>query len=122
MRFILFFALFMGCAFAKTPPLEDMIAQMIVVGFDGTKESDKWVDQIAKDIKRERVGGVVFTEKNIQKSEKANGIFKLYFDKFDKKRFENESFYSPSKNESTNIGEELKSYKQKDDYDTPFSK
>lgn len=53
----------MGCAFAKTPPLEDMIAQMIVVGFDGTKESDKWVDQIAKDIKRERVGGVVLTEK-----------------------------------------------------------
>ena len=74
MRFILFFALFMGCAFAKTPPLEDMIAQMIVVGFDGTKESDKWVDQIAKDIKRERVGGVVLTEKNIQNSQQLKAL------------------------------------------------
>lgn len=51
---------------AKTPPLEDMIAQMIMIGFDGTKEGDKWVDQIAKDIKREKIGGVFINEKNIQ--------------------------------------------------------
>lgn len=51
---------------AKTPPLEDMIAQMIMIGFDGTKEGDKWVDQIAKDIKREKIGGVFLTDKNIQ--------------------------------------------------------
>lgn len=51
---------------AKSPSLEEMIAQMIVIGFDGTKEGDKWVDQIAKDIKREKIGGVFLSEKNIQ--------------------------------------------------------
>lgn len=51
---------------AKTPPLEDMIAQMIIIGFDGTKEGDKWVDQVAKDIKREKIGGVFITDKNVQ--------------------------------------------------------
>ena len=43
-----------------------MIAQMIFMGFDGTKEGDKWVEQIAKDIKREKVGGIFLVEKNIQ--------------------------------------------------------
>lgn len=52
--------------YAKNPPLEEMISQMIIVGFDGTKESDKWVEQIAKDIKRGKVGGVVLYDKNIQ--------------------------------------------------------
>ena len=51
---------------AKTPPLEEMIAQMILIGFEGTKEGDKWVDQIAKDIKREKIGGIFLTDKNIQ--------------------------------------------------------
>ena len=59
----LFFSLFLH---AKTPSLEEMIAQMIVIGFEGTKEGDKWVDQIAKDIKREKVGGILLTDKNIQ--------------------------------------------------------
>ena len=40
---------------------------MVIIGFDGTKEGDKWVDQIAKDIKREKIGGVFLSEKNIQK-------------------------------------------------------
>lgn len=52
--------------YAKNPPLEDMISQMIVIGFDGQKESDKWVEQIAKDIKRAKIGGVILVDKNIQ--------------------------------------------------------
>jgi len=77
---------FLACLFfssllnAKTPPLEDMIAQMIMIGFDGTKEGDKWVDQIAKDIKREKIGGVLVTDKNIQNSaqlKKLNEYLKL---------------------------------------------
>lgn len=52
--------------YAKHPPLEDMIAQMIVISFDGTKEGDKWVEQVAKDIKRGKVGGVILYDKNIQ--------------------------------------------------------
>ena len=61
-------ALFFLCSFAhaKTVALDDMIAQMIVIGFDGSKEGDKWVDQVAKDIKREKIGGVILIDKNIQ--------------------------------------------------------
>ena len=51
---------------AKTPALEEMVAQMIVIGFDGSKEGEKWVEQIAKDIKREKIGGIYLTDKNIQ--------------------------------------------------------
>jgi len=66
------FRLLLSCFFfstlmyAKTPSLEEMIAQMIVIGFEGVKEGDKWVDQIAKDIKREKIGGILLTDKNIQ--------------------------------------------------------
>ena len=65
-KFIFSCLLFSTFLHAKTPPLEDMIAQMIIIGFDGTKEGDKWVEQIAKDIKREKIGGVFLTDKNIQ--------------------------------------------------------
>ena len=61
--------------YAKNPPLEDMISQMIIVGFDGTKESDKWVEQIAKDIKRGKVGGVVLSDKNIQSQMQLKKLF-----------------------------------------------
>lgn len=64
--FVTFFILFGTLVFAKNPPLDDMIAQMIVIGFDGQKEGDKWVEQIAKDIKRGKVGGVIVYDKNIQ--------------------------------------------------------
>lgn len=64
-RLIFFsFLLFTGL-FAKSVTLDDMIAQMIVIGFDGQKEGDKWVEQIAKDIKREKIGGIVIHDKNI---------------------------------------------------------
>ena len=66
MKFFFACLFFASLLYAKTPPLEDMIGQMIIVGFDGAKEGDKWVDQIAKDIKREKIGGVFLTDKNIQ--------------------------------------------------------
>ncbi len=62
-RIFLLTALCLSLACAKSTSLEEMIAQMIVIGFDGTKESDKWVEQVAKDIKREKIGGVFLTEK-----------------------------------------------------------
>ncbi len=64
--------LFFTCLFlfsslyAKSPTLDEMIAQMIIIGFDGTKEGDKWVEQVAKDIKREKIGGIFLVDKNIQ--------------------------------------------------------
>ncbi|MDD2382590.1 MAG: glycoside hydrolase family 3 N-terminal domain-containing protein [Sulfurospirillaceae bacterium] len=66
-NFFLFFLFFLPL-YAANPSLEEMIAQMIVVGFDGQKEGDKWVEQIAKDIKRTKIGGVIIDGKNIQNS------------------------------------------------------
>jgi len=65
-KFIFISLLCLSWLHANPPPLEVMIAQMIVVGFDGEKEGDKWVEQIAKDIKRQKVGGIIITGKNIQ--------------------------------------------------------
>jgi beta-N-acetylhexosaminidase len=66
MRLILVLFLALATLNAKTPSLDEMVAQMIVIGFDGSKEGDKWVEQVAKDIKREKIGGIFLTEKNIQ--------------------------------------------------------
>ena len=63
-----FFSLFFLPLYAANPSLEEMVAQMIIVGFDGQKEGDKWVEQIAKDIKRSKIGGVIIDDKNIQNS------------------------------------------------------
>ena len=65
---IFLFFLFFLPLYAANPSLEEMIAQMIVVGFDGQKEGDKWVEQIAKDIKRSKIGGVIIDGNNIQNS------------------------------------------------------
>ena len=65
-RFFLCFVLFFLSLNAKTLSTEEMVSQMIVIGFDGYKEGDKWVEQIAKDIKREKIGGVVLDGKNVQ--------------------------------------------------------
>lgn len=42
---------------------------MIVIGFEGVKEGDKWVDQVARDIGRQKISGVYVSEKNIQNPE-----------------------------------------------------
>ncbi|MDD3344677.1 MAG: glycoside hydrolase family 3 N-terminal domain-containing protein [Sulfurospirillaceae bacterium] len=63
---LLLLFLFLMPLFATNPSLEEVAAQMIVVGFDGQKEGDKWVEQIAKDIKRNKIGGVILDDKNIQ--------------------------------------------------------
>ena len=64
-QLLLLFLLF-NSVYAKTPTLDEMIAQMIVIGFDGQKEGDKWVEQITKDVKREKIGGIILGDKNIQ--------------------------------------------------------
>ncbi len=67
-NFFLLLPLFFIPLHAANPSLEEMVAQMIVVGFDGQKESDKWVEQIAKDVKRSKIGGVIIDSDNIQNS------------------------------------------------------
>jgi len=65
-KHLCFLLIFLSFLNAKVPTLDEMIAQMIVIGFDGHKEGDKWVDQIAKDVKREKIGGIVINDKNVQ--------------------------------------------------------
>lgn len=97
----------------------NMIVTNSILGKDGQKKykiesfySDK--NGTNKNIVR------IITEKDTPKSEKGNGIFKVYFDKFDKNRFKDESFYKSNKNESVDIGAELKSLSTK--HPLPFSK
>lgn len=51
--------------FGSEVSLKEMISQMIMVGFEGTKTSDKWANQIRIDISKKRIGGVLLLEKNI---------------------------------------------------------
>ncbi|MDD3324255.1 MAG: glycoside hydrolase family 3 N-terminal domain-containing protein [Sulfurospirillaceae bacterium] len=82
---------------------EDMIAQMIVVGFDGTKEEDKWVAQMGKDIKRGKISGVYICEKNIQSPSQIKKMSDFFYAQ-DKNVFivskqvgGKDSFFAPSK-------------------------
>ncbi|MCD8476550.1 MAG: hypothetical protein LRY68_00155 [Sulfurospirillum sp.] len=77
-KFFLFWFLLFSCSYAKAPSLEEMIAQMIVIGFDGEKEGDKWVEQIAKDIRRQKIGGVILSQKNIQTISQLKKTYRLF--------------------------------------------
>lgn len=46
--------------------LQHMISQMIIVGFNGQSEDEKWVKQIMLDIKTQKIGGVYLQDENIQ--------------------------------------------------------
>ncbi|ACZ12152.1 glycoside hydrolase family 3 N-terminal domain-containing protein [Sulfurospirillum deleyianum] len=74
MRLFLAFLLLIVSVYAKTPSLETMVSQMIVIGFDGEKEGDKWVEQVAKDIKREKIGGIFLSQKNIHTPEQVRKL------------------------------------------------
>jgi beta-N-acetylhexosaminidase len=62
--------LLISFSFGKTPSLETMIGQMIMVGIGGDKPSDKWVKQLAFDIQKGRVGGVILFANNIENPKK----------------------------------------------------
>ncbi len=51
---------------ASQVKLEDMISSMILVGFIGEKEGDKWVEQIKRDLNRDRILGVYISKKNFK--------------------------------------------------------
>jgi len=54
-----------------------MISQMLVVGFNGTKSSDKWAQQIATDIEKNKIGGVFLTKRNIKNPEQLKELTKF---------------------------------------------
>jgi len=57
--------------------MSDMISQMLVVGFNGIKSTDKWVEQIASDIEKNRIGGVFLTNKNIKNPKQLKELTKF---------------------------------------------
>jgi len=66
MKYIFGLFFLFSSVFAKTPSLDSMIGQMIMVGVGGSKTSDKWIKQIEIDIKKGRVGGVILFGNNIE--------------------------------------------------------
>ncbi len=69
-KLLLILSLIFTFSFAKSPSLEEMIGQMIMVGVGGSKPNDKWVKQLGFDIKKGRVGGVILFGKNIENPKK----------------------------------------------------
>ncbi len=64
MRYALVFTVFTLLCWAK-PSLDEMIAQKIVLGFEGKNVNDKNYKQIKKDLEQNRIGGVLLLKRNV---------------------------------------------------------
>ncbi len=64
MRFIIFSLILPIIIFAKVS-LDDMVGQMIMLGFSGEKITDKWANRLRLDLKSGRVGSLVIFPGNI---------------------------------------------------------
>lgn len=87
MKHFLLLICFSFYLYAKTPLLEEMLSQMIVIGFEGTKEGDKWVDQVARDIERQKISGIYLGEKNVQSPEQLKKLTHYLKTKEKRKKF-----------------------------------
>ena len=68
MKFRIFFLLitFFTVSFARNVSTQEMISQMIVVGFSGAKPGDKWVEQVKRDIRGKKIGGIYIAKENVK--------------------------------------------------------
>ncbi len=66
MKYIFIFFFLFSTLFAKSPSLDEMIGQMIMVGVSGSRTDEKWVKKLKVDIEQGKVGGVLFFANNIQ--------------------------------------------------------
>ena len=66
MKYFLLLSFLLSSLVAKSPTLETMIGQMLMVGVGGSSSSDKWVKQLELDIKKKRLGGVILFGNNIE--------------------------------------------------------
>ncbi len=71
MRIFLCFIIFYNCLLASQakPSLEDMISQMIMVGFEGQYTSQKSVKLIENEIKNANIGGILLLKRNVASKE-----------------------------------------------------
>jgi beta-N-acetylhexosaminidase len=75
-KFCLFLIFGFSVLCAKTPSLDAMISQMLMVGFSGTDVQDKWVEQIGKEIRKDRIGGVILFKRNISSPKQLKALTK----------------------------------------------
>nr|MBP3724357.1 hypothetical protein [Campylobacter sp.] len=59
---------------ANDENLKKMIGQMIMIGFNGTKTNDKWVNQLAIDAQKGRLGGVMILSRNIESKKQLKNL------------------------------------------------
>jgi len=70
MKKFLILIIFITSVFAKTPSIESMVSQMLMVGVGGSSSEEKWVKQLQKDIQEDKVGGIILFSKNIENPKK----------------------------------------------------
>lgn len=63
---------------SDTVSLDDMIGQMIMVGFHGTRPKTKTVKQIAKLIKDGTIGGVIIMSRNVKNKKQLTKLTNLF--------------------------------------------
>jgi len=70
MKYFLLLSFLLSSLVAKSPTLETMVGQMLMVGVSGSKTTDKWVKQLKSDIQNGKVGGVILFANNIESPKK----------------------------------------------------
>ena len=66
MKFFIILLSILSSLVSKVPSVDEMIAQMIMVGMVGTTPDDKLVKQIRDEIESNKIGGVIFFGHNIK--------------------------------------------------------
>ena len=54
--------------------LEEMIGQMLVVGFDGTRPRQRWPQRLRDQLQKGRIGGVIFLARNLSSARNAKAL------------------------------------------------
>ena len=73
--FITFFAA--APAFSAEASLDEMIGQMIILGFKGNSTLSKGFREVSNDLKKGKISGVIFFETILKKKEHLDKILKI---------------------------------------------
>ncbi len=60
------------------PPLEAMIGQMLIVGFDGLKPGEPGVERAVRQLERGQIGGVILMDRNIRSPKQVRKLTALF--------------------------------------------
>ena len=54
--------------------LDEMIGQMLIVGFEGTRPGHKWPQRLRTQIEKGQIGGVIFLKRNLSSARNARAL------------------------------------------------